>query len=185
MIILIHFQLISFLFRHGHVQIFDKSGRKSVPVWGAFCAHGPSSLIRIEGSLNADKYIEILDNELLPTIDRFYGGGPVKFIQDLSPIHTSRAVKAWFQEHPGIQLLPWPPKGADLNPIENVWGQMVCEMNDSNEARTVANADELFTLVNRFWEEYRPNQRKWHNLAFSMQTRLTMCILNDGYWTKY
>jgi hypothetical protein len=49
----------------------------------------------------------------------------VRFIHDLSPIHQAIVIRSWFREHPEIAALPWPPKGADLNPIENHWGNMV------------------------------------------------------------
>ena len=79
-------------FTHEHVQIYDRSGRKSVPVWGAFCVQGPNSLVHINGSLTSEKYCEILDDELIPMIDRYYSGGPVRFFQDQSPIHRTRIV---------------------------------------------------------------------------------------------
>ncbi|KAG7160390.1 Transposable element Tc1 transposase-like 5 [Homarus americanus] len=46
-------------------------------------------------------------------------------LQDNSPIHTSNVVKSWFQNHPHVRLLPYPPKSPDLNPTENVWAEMV------------------------------------------------------------
>ena len=102
----------------------------------------------------------MLDDELMPMIDRYYGGGPVKFIQDQSPIHKSRIVKQWFEEQPAIEVLPWPPKGADLNPIENVWGEMMTDLNDTAQARTEAPPDELFNITNTTWEEYSMNCQK-------------------------
>ena len=59
------------------------------------------------------------------------------------------------------------------------------EMTDIPHARVVANAGELFNIVNGIWEKYSPNEDKWRKLAFSMSTRLTMCLLADGYWTSY
>ncbi len=114
-------------------------------VWGAFCCHGPSTLCKIEGNLNAEKYIDILENELVPMIDRYYGGRPVKFIQDRSPIHGAHLVRDWFANHLTIQLLPWPPKGANLNPIENVWGDMVSEMNNTHSARSSSQLRRYFS----------------------------------------
>ena len=65
--------------------------------------------------------------------------GPIRFVQDLSPIHTSNLVREWFEEHPEFELIPWPPKGADLNPIENVWSEMVRDM----DAQNVTSDDQL------------------------------------------
>ena len=38
-------------------------------------------------------------------------------------------VKNWLKDHPEIEELPWPPKGCDMNPIENVGADMVYELN--------------------------------------------------------
>ncbi|KAG0411255.1 hypothetical protein HPB47_011607 [Ixodes persulcatus] len=48
--------------------------------------------------------------------------------QDLSPINTARTMKGHLRQC-GINDLPWVPKGADLNIIENVWGRMKAAMN--------------------------------------------------------
>ena len=46
-------------------------------------------------------------------------------MQDNSPIHKARIVTQWFEEQQNITLFHWPSKGCDLNPIENVWGNIV------------------------------------------------------------
>lgn len=99
-----------------------------MPVWAWFSASGAGDFVRIEGKLTAVKYVRILQDVLLPSAQARFPGRRVKFIQDLSPIHTARVVQAWFRQHPEIELLPWPPKGADMNPIENVWGDIVKDL---------------------------------------------------------
>lgn len=64
----------------------------------------------------------------------------MNFVQDLSTIYTSRAVKVWFKNPPEIELLPWPPKGEDFNPIEKIWSDIVKE-SDFFRTRT---GDEVF-----------------------------------------
>ncbi len=54
-----------------------------------------------------------MENEFLPWVQEHYGQQPVRFIQDRSPIHTSRVVTQWFREHPQIQFLPWLSKEAE------------------------------------------------------------------------
>ena len=95
----------------------------SVPVWGWFSAGGAGDFVRIAGKFNKEKYLEILQNVLLPSIQDRFPNQQVRFIHDLSPIH--QVIRSWFREQPEITALPWPPKGADLNPIENHWGNMV------------------------------------------------------------
>jgi hypothetical protein len=93
-------------FHKDHVQVKDGSRRKTVPIWAGFSADGQGNFVRINGILISVKFIEILENYLLPAIRRHFQGRRMEFVQDLSPIHTSRAVRAWFNTHPEIELLP-------------------------------------------------------------------------------
>ena len=106
-----------------HVKIKDRSGRKSVPVWAWFSASGPGDFVRIHGNLNAKKYLEILGDMLLPSIHIRFPGIRVNLIQ--VPINGANIIKNWFANNPDIELLPWTTKGADMNPIENMWVDMV------------------------------------------------------------
>ncbi|KAK4013531.1 hypothetical protein OUZ56_026085 [Daphnia magna] len=70
---------------------------------------------------------DILGDILPHSIHARYRGRRIKLIQDWSPIHQSRIIKQWFNDHQDeIELLPWPPKGANINPIENVCSDMTC-----------------------------------------------------------
>ena len=37
-------------------------------IWGSICFHGVGALCLVDGILNADKYIDILDNNLWPVV---------------------------------------------------------------------------------------------------------------------
>ena len=76
-----------------NVQVVDRSGRATVPVWGCFAASGDGPLVRIEGRFNKEKYIDILENQLLPFVRENFGDRHVRFIQDRSPIHTAIVVR--------------------------------------------------------------------------------------------
>ena len=164
-----------------HTQTLKRSGRKSVPVWAWFSSQGAGAVHRIDGRLTAEKYISILDDVLLPTAWARFGLGPIRFVQFRSPIHTSHAVTAWFADHPEFELLPWPPRGADLNPIENLWSEMVRDMNWQH----VRNSNELWSDVWDIWNNFAPKQSYWRTLANSMPSRLEMVTDLRGEWTKY
>jgi transposase len=133
----------------------------------------------LPGNLNAEQYVHILENVLLPSgLERFPEG--FNFVQDNASIHTSKMAKRWFVEHPEINLLPWPPKGADLNPIENVWGRMVHEMKSELVSKTV-----LWEKVFDVWEKLAMDPDIWIDLTVSMLDRLQLCIDANGNWTRY
>ena len=87
----------------------------------------------------------------------------------------------WFAEHPEFDLLPWPAKGADLNPIENLWSEMVREM----EATHVQNQNELWDIVSANWNRLKQRNQYWRTLSNSMANRLRLVRDADGNWTKY
>lgn len=105
-----------------HINETAKSGRVTVSFHGWMWAAGPGELAKIEGHLNSEEYINILETSLLPSVRAYALPEPenILLVQDRSPIHTSRAMTQWFREHPEIQLVDWPPKGCDCNPIENL-----------------------------------------------------------------
>lgn len=103
------------------------SGRFSIGVWGWMTAAGPSELLRIDGHLNATKYIDILENSLLPALQMLFGEAVLYFVHDKSPIHMSLATTNWLDQQEKLNAIPWPAKGADMNPIENLWANLTSD----------------------------------------------------------
>lgn len=64
-------------------------------------------------------------------------------------MHTARAVRNLLEER-AVLTLPWPPKGADFNIIENVWGQLKQTMSRMNLGD--ASADELWFAIAGEWQ---------------------------------
>ena len=99
-----------------------------VLAWHSF--DGAGKIHRIDGRLTSQQYIRILEDVLLPSAwARFGTDKLIPFVQDCLTIHSSNMVMNWFNdEGVSFELLPWPPKGTDMNPIENVWAEMVRDM---------------------------------------------------------
>ena len=94
---------------------------------------------------------------------------------------TSRVVQRWFRLHDQqIELLPWPPKGADLNPIENVWGDIV----QLFESRPLSR-DQVFDQAKSAWERLNLRADYLKKLSDSMPDRLKAVIEAGGQWTRY
>jgi hypothetical protein len=166
----------------GNTKTIKRSGRKSIPVWAWFSSDWAGTLQHINGRLTGEKYFSILEDVLLPSAwEKFGTDALIPFVQDRSAIHTSTIVTDWFDEEGvSFDVLPWPPKGADMKLIKNVWAEMVRDMDSQH-----ATANELLNSVNNIWGNLSRRPNYWRILSNSMAKRLAMVIDVDGDWTKY
>lgn len=81
-----------------------QAGGGSLMVWGAFSSHGVLPLQKVIGTLNSVKYIELMENGLLPTI---IDNGHLVYQQDNATCHTSNVTRQWFVAN-GINVMEWP-----------------------------------------------------------------------------
>src|SRR4051812_30228769 len=85
---------------------------------------GPGYAVKIDGRMDGDLYIKIVDEDLASSLD-YYGKTPadVIFQQDNDPKHTCKKAKNWFQGHE-YEVMLWSAQYPDLNPIEHLWGHL-------------------------------------------------------------
>jgi hypothetical protein len=96
-----------------------QGGGARIMVWGCISKFGFHDMVLLEDTVNADGYIQVLTEYLLPVVQRYFQRRRCVFQQDGASIHTAQVVKAFFQEK-RLEVMRCPPCSPDLNIIEHV-----------------------------------------------------------------
>lgn len=161
-----------------HIQGTVKHGGGNVMVWGCFSWAGVGALVKIDGIMTADSYIDILRENLEVSLVKTGLENKFVFQQDNDPKHTAKKSKAFFRSC-RIKPMEWPPQSPDLNPIENLWAIL-----DSRVDKTgVTNKHNYFQALENAWEDLDPQHLK--NLVESMPKRLQKLLKARGGHINY
>ena len=138
-------------------------------------------MCRIEGEMDASLYEEILEDDLLGTVE-YYGMDreDLIFQQDNNSKHTSKCAQRWFKDN-GIKVLDWPAQSPDLNPIEHLWQMLKFRL--AAYPTEPKGVEELWRRVEVEWEKIP--KEDCLKLINSMPRRVAAVLKAKGGYTKY
>ncbi|UYV68145.1 EPM2AIP1 [Cordylochernes scorpioides] len=144
--------------------------QRGIMVWGAIAYDSRSPLLRIQGTMTAQRYV---DDVLRPVTLPYLQGVPnALYQQDNARPHTARISQQALQD---VQMLPWPPYSPDLSPIEHVWDIIGRRLHALPQPRS---EDELWQMVEREWRAIP--QDAIRTLIDSLPRRVAACIAVRG-----
>ncbi|UYV69907.1 Transposase [Cordylochernes scorpioides] len=149
--------------------------QRGIMVWGAITYESRSPLLRIQGTMTAQRYV---DDVLRPVTLPYLQGVPnALYQQDNARPHTARISQQALQD---VQMLPWPPYSPDLSSIEHVWDIIGRRLHALPQPRS---EDELWQMVEREWRAIP--QDAIRTLIDSLARRVAACIAVRGGPTCY
>ena len=155
-----------------------KHGGGSIMLWGCFSAAGTGRLVAIEGKMNAAKYRDILEENLLQSAQDLRLGRRFTFQQDNDPKHTAKITKEWLRNK-SVTILDWPSQSPDLNPIEHLWRDLKMAVHQ----RSPSNLTELERICKEEWQ--RIPKSRCEKLVASFPRRLMAVLAQKGASTQY
>ncbi|KAL0148569.1 hypothetical protein M9458_056116 [Cirrhinus mrigala] len=99
--------------------------------------NGTGQLVAIEGKMNAAKYRDILDENLLQSAQDLRLGRRFTLQQDNDPKHNN-----------SVTVLEWPSQSPDLNPIEHLWRDLKMAVHQ----RLLSTLTELERICKEEWQ---------------------------------
>jgi transposase len=158
-----------------------KFGGGNLMIWGCMLWEGVGFATRIDGRMDADLYVQILEDELQQSME-YYGKDveDVVFQQDNDPKHKSNKATKWLKES-GMEIMVWPPQSPDLNPIEHLWTYLKNKLGEYDSPPDGMNT--LWERIQKEWDAIKPDVCQ--NLIESMPRRVQAVLKAKGAFTKY
>ncbi|MBN3294693.1 TCB1 transposase, partial [Polypterus senegalus] len=150
----------------------------SLMVWGCMSACGMGSLHVWKGTINAEKYIQVLEQHMLPSRRHLFQGRPCIFQQDNARPHSASITTSWLRRR-RIRVLKWPVCSPDLSPIENIW-RIIKRKVRQRRPKTI---EQLEACIRQEWESIPIS--KLEKLVSSVPRRLLSVVRRRGDATQW
>jgi hypothetical protein len=151
---------------------------KGLMFWGCVSSSGVGALEEIPTTMDAKKYVEILNNNFIQSATVLGIKDNFVFQSDNDPKHTSKLATNWLKDN-WVETLEWPAQSPDLNIIEHLW-----EFVDRNIPQKQRKSMENFrSAILQNWKNVP--QSLIDSLIQSIPKRLQAVIDANGLNTKY
>ncbi len=158
-----------------------KHGGGGLMLWGCITVDGVGYLAEIEGTMDSDLYMEILEGELRRTIDYYeIDEDRMVFQQDNDSKHKAKKTADFLHDQTYTTMI-WPSQSPDLNPIENCWSYLKQKL--YSYPTPALGMRDLFERIEKEWELISSDYIE--TLYDSMPRRMAAVIKAKGMWTKY
>jgi transposase len=177
-----------------NIQGEKKGAGLSQMVWGCFIGDKLGPLVFIDGTVDGNTYIQLLEQNLVPFINllRENGIDNVIFQQDNASPHRAKATMSWLNasaEQHAFTIMEFPPNSPDLNPIENLWSIVKAELYrrypDTMYLQGSGKAvrEELRNRLNNIWWDI--GKDVLNRLIDSMMRRIEAVLKAKGWYTEF
>lgn len=150
-------------------------------ICSVICAKGVGSLYFVDGSMNSQQYLQVIQQELLPQIQNWFRKTErFQFMQDGAPCHRAKMITNYLNTQK-VSILDWPDNSPDMNPIENVWNVLKDEF---GKEKVTTKAESIDKIKYLWFHNAKMNQTAINGVR-SMEDRVRMLLKNNGKWIKY
>lgn len=153
---------------------------QTVHFWTCFAASGVGDIYFFDDTLTSKLMIRIYKECLWHTARRLFPpNADWWLLYDNDKRHTADDTIQWLNENFVRRRIEFPPYSPDLNPIENLWPNLIARV-DSHHAHT---REDLQKIIQCEWQKTSPSLCA--KLASSMPKRLQEVIDQQGHKTHY
>jgi hypothetical protein len=164
-----------------NVKPTKQQGGGGLMVWGCITQKGVGCLYCVEGTMNKEKYCEVLSDALIPSLrDACLKTSSVTFQHDGATSHTATITQSTLSSLK-LDTMPWPPGSPDMNIIEHVWA--ILKQQIKKRRPYPCNMDQLWEAAQEEW--YNIPKATIKKLYKSIPCRLDALISAKGWYTKY
>lgn len=149
-------------------------------MWGCITYFGQGTLTLVDGNLNSEKYIKLLDDNLWPVVAKYFLATNL-LCSKMTMTHPMHLAKQNCGRKLMEFLLSWPSQSPDLNIIENVW--LLMKNTVKKNMRDINTVHDLKRVLFRTWKSIPLMYIQ--NLYSSIPKGLRVVIRSKGHITKY